>query len=79
MSEPKVKKIDPFEGETCVGCRAGDVCVQALNKTRDRFEEKCEKFAPSYNCRLVRALETLSDLALCLRADGSGGCTFDVT
>lgn len=46
-------------------------------------DDRCDHFTRSLECRKVRALESiasdLSDFRGCLRDDGHGGCTFDVT
>ncbi len=73
-----------YEKEHCDSCRYYlDVDFCANTKVdRDEWPDLadcCELFGPSLECRKVLALEKLADLTGCLRDDGRGGYTFDVT
>ncbi len=73
---------DRYEFESCEGClfSAGvietDGCkVYAL----PQGHHKCDLFHPNLYAREVRAMEAIAEISGCLRGDGHGGLTFNVT
>lgn len=79
-----------YDNETCyscqnwmeAGCEPDDPATDHMH-IRPGAKRCKDGFAPSLECRKVLALESiacdLEDFRGCLRDDGHGGCTFDVT